>query len=157
MNDERSTLTATVADTQTREPPTPVSSDPDDLARYLCAAHAAGAEVDFRRVDRKRWGLALESLLYLPALDVAATVAPALAAEFPEVTYFETMAEVFRRLPEANSDATVAAFRDDVGKEVQVVRCPGASVVVLGFCGSAQKMGLPLNVIHRWMGRLGRT
>jgi len=129
--------------------------DRTELARYLCRIYESGAEIDFQRVDRKLWGVALDRLIYEPRLDVAAFAAPRMALAFPEITYFQTMASLFAFLPPPTDDPSFAAFRDDVTREMQVVPRAGASVVLLAFCGRAQRIGMPLNMIHRWFGQLG--
>lgn len=126
-----------------------------DLARYLCFARKAGVDVDFHKIDKKLWGLALEDLIYHHPLDVATFAAPQIARAFPEAAYFQTMMAVLAGLPPQSDDASFAAFRDDSALEVQIVPRVGARAALIGFCGRAQKMGMPLNLIHRWFGRLG--
>jgi pimeloyl-ACP methyl ester carboxylesterase len=87
--------------------------------------------------------------------DVAKFAAPRLAIAYPEMQFFQTMAAVLARVPPPCDDAAFSAFRDDVTQEVQIVPRAGASAVLLGFCGGVQKMGLSLNLIHRWFGQLG--
>jgi pimeloyl-ACP methyl ester carboxylesterase len=129
--------------------------DAGEIAQYLCGAYNAGAEVDFHRVDGKLWGLALGWLIDRSVLDVATFAAPRLARAYPETRFFHTMAAILARLPAPCDDAPFAAFRDDVTREVQMIPRAGASAVLLGFCGRAQQIGMPLNLIHRWFGHLG--
>jgi hypothetical protein len=131
------------------------SRDAGELANYLRQAHAAGITVDFRRADRKLWGLALNYLVNHSFIEVADAVAPHMVAAFPEVGYFRTMARLLERLPPPSEDSAFAAFRDDMTADVQVVPCAGANCVILGFTGLAHRLGLPVDLIHRWFGTLG--
>jgi pimeloyl-ACP methyl ester carboxylesterase len=133
----------------------PTSRDAGELANYLRQAHAAGITVDFRRADKRLWGLALNYLLSHPFIEVAEAMAPRMAVTFPEVRFFGTIAGLFERLPPPSEDAVFAAFRDDMTAEVQVVPRAGANCVLLGFAGRSQKLGMPINLIHRWFGLLG--
>jgi pimeloyl-ACP methyl ester carboxylesterase len=131
------------------------SQDPAVLAQHLCNAYEIGAEVDYHRVDRKLWGFALNWLVGQAMLDVIGFAAPRLTLAYPESRYLKTIAAIFARLPPPANDAAFAAFRDDATQEVQIVPRIGANAVLLAFCGGAQKMGIPLNLIHRWFGQLG--
>ena len=133
----------------------PRSRDPNDFADYLCRAHAAGIEVDFSQGNIKLWAVALDCLMKANLIEVASVMAPRLAQACPDVSYFRTMAALFELLPPPCDDASFAAFRDDVGKEVQIVRRGGANCVILGFCGRAHALGMPVDMIHRWFGQLG--
>jgi hypothetical protein len=116
--------------------------------------HAAGIEVDLRRADGKLWAIALDGVINNSRMDVASALAPRMAAAFPGATYFRTMATLFDRLPAPCEDPSFAAFRDDKTKEVQIVPRAGANCVLLAFCGR-QRIGMPIDLIHRWFGQLG--
>jgi pimeloyl-ACP methyl ester carboxylesterase len=133
----------------------PTSQDAGDLGRYLFNAFEAGFEVDFQRIDRKRWGLALDWLISQKMLGVATSVAPRMAVAFAQTTYFQTTAALLSRLPPPTDDASFVAFRDDRMREVQVVPRTNGSAVLLAFCGRTHKLGMPINLIHRWFGHLG--
>lgn len=133
----------------------PTSRDAGDFADYLRRAHASGMTVDFRRADKRLWGIALEYLLNHSLIEVADAVAPGMAAAFPEVGYFATVARLLRRLPPPGEDAAFTAFRDDTTAEVQVVPRAGADCVLLGFSGRWHRLGMPIDLIHRWFGLLG--
>jgi pimeloyl-ACP methyl ester carboxylesterase len=137
------------------ELPNDAPRDPGEIAQYLCGAYKTGVEIDFHRVDRKLWGLALDWLIDRSMLDVAMFAAPRLALAYPETRFLQTIAAIFARLPPPCDHASFAAFRDDVTREVQIIPRTGASAALLGFCGRAQRMGMPLNLIHRWFGQLG--
>src|SRR5690349_2648388 len=125
------------------------------IAQQLCQTYINRVEFDFHHVDKKLWGLALQWLIDQSMFDVAKFAAPRLAVAYPEMRFFQTMSDVLARLPPPCDDNAFTAFRDDVTQEVQIIPRAGASAVLLGFCGGAQKLGLPLNLIHRWFGQLG--
>ena len=62
---------------------------------------------------------------------------------------------VLRHLPAAANN-----FIDDPDKDLQVLpagagtEADGAPIVFV-FCGHGQRLGIPLNMIHRWLGRIG--
>jgi hypothetical protein len=132
----------------------PVAPNTESLALRLCHAAASGATIDFRGVDSKQWALALDALIQQSMLEAAAFAAPRLALTYPDIGFFHTMVAILDSLPPQCADAGFASFRDDLTQEVQVVPCAGAQAVLLGFCGRARKMGMPLNLIHRWFGTL---
>jgi hypothetical protein len=125
------------------------------IARAACEAYKAGREIDFHRVDGKIWCLALDWLIDQALLDVVAFAAPRAAAAHPQTRLLKSLAAILARLPPPCDDPVFAAFRDDATKEVQIVPRAGATTVLLGFCGAANRMGMPLNLMHRWFGRLG--
>jgi pimeloyl-ACP methyl ester carboxylesterase len=137
------------------EVPFPRSRQPEEFTEYLCRAHAAGKEIDLRRADGKIWAMALDGLINNSRLDVARVQAPRMAAAFPGATYFRTMAALFDRVPAPCEDASFATFRDDGAKEVQIVPRAGADCALLAFCGRARRIGMPIDLIHRWFGQLG--
>jgi hypothetical protein len=132
----------------------PVVPSTESLAQRLSDAATIGATIDFRGVDSKQWALALDMLIQQSMLNEAALAAPRLALTFPHIGFFHTMVAILDSLPPQCADAGFASFQDDVTKEVQIIPCAGAQAVLLGFCGRAQKMGMPLNLIHRWFGTL---
>ena len=125
------------------------------IARAVCDAYNAGCEIDVHQIDGKIWSLALDWLIDQAMLDVAAFAAPRAAAAHPETRLLKSLAAILARLPPPCDDPVFAAFRDDATKEVQIVPRAGATTVLLGFCGRANRMGMPLNLMHRWFGRLG--
>jgi pimeloyl-ACP methyl ester carboxylesterase len=155
MSNEITYPTTRSTNAQSGEVPFPRSRQPDEFTQYLCQTHAAGIEVDFRRADGKIWAMALDGLLNNSCIDVARTVAPRLALAFPGASFFRTIVNLLERLPSPCDDPSFAAFRDNGAKEVQVVPRAGASCVLLAFCGRLRKLGMPIDLIHRWFGQLG--
>ena len=133
-----------------------------DLALDLVTAFEAGSEVDFRRVDQKLWALALDWLIDQSMLDAARWVTPRLAAAFAKAPshtqhagYFQTVADLLSRLPPPSEDTSFAMFCDDPGREVQVIPRANGSAALLAFCGRVRKLGMSINLVHRWFGQLG--
>src|SRR5262249_44224483 len=62
-----------------------------------------------------------------------------------------TLGMIFDRLPPADGQHP---FHDDLTKDVQIVQREHADAAVLAFCGVGQKLGAPLPVVHRWLGKL---
>jgi pimeloyl-ACP methyl ester carboxylesterase len=155
MSNETNNLTTPATNADSGEVPFPRSRQPDEFTEYLCRAHAAGIEVDFRRADGKIWAMALDGLINNSRMDVARALAPRMTVAFPGATYFRTMATLFDRLPAPCDDPSFAAFRDDKTKEVQIVPRSGANCVLLAFCGRTQRIGMPIDLVHRWFGQLG--
>jgi len=132
-------------------PPTPssrITALVDELAT-ACAANRAPA---FRRASSNRWGNACHALWEAGRIDVVEFAARALHEEFPMVDYFRTLVAYFDALP--NELPPALAFADDPTAEIQVVRRPNCNKVILCFCAMNGTLGLPLNFVHQWLGRL---
>jgi len=124
------------------------------LAERAIATIAMGEQPPLFASDEKHWILAMEDLIKLGALETAAVLAPALAADFPALSYFRTMAMILAQMPRAVDDSAFTAFADDPTAEVQTARRQGARALLIAFCGTALKAGLPLNLLHRWLGEI---
>jgi len=131
------------------------SQDPSEIARLLCRAHQDGAEIDFQRTDRKLWFMAISFLIDHAMLDAANYAASRAAPIYPTAGFLQSTAAVLARLPAPCDDAVFVGFCDDPTQEVQIVPRKGATAALLGFCGRAKRMGMSLNLIQRWFGRLG--
>jgi pimeloyl-ACP methyl ester carboxylesterase len=132
----------------------PLLQQADELADRLSAACESGTEVDFYRTDEKLWALALDRLIARAKLEAARIAGQRLGRAYPASRFFQTMAGILSLMPPAGLDSSFAGFCDDPLREVQIVPHHDARVVLLGFCGRAQRMGMPLNLIHRWFGPL---
>jgi hypothetical protein len=131
------------------------SLDPELVARLMCRAYETGTEIDLRGIDKNLCRLALNLLINRVMLEVAAYVAPSALAAYPDARYLRSLAAILRRLPPPCEDAEFTAFRDDAKLEMQVVRRANADAVLIGFCGRVARLGMPLNLLHRWFGQLG--
>ena len=126
----------------------------DQQVMELSTRFAAGSVSVARKRGEKLSSLAFERLITEHRLPEAAVAVAGLARLFPRSTYFDHMKLAFATLPPPSADKSFAQFRDDVTKDVQVVRRQGASTVLLGFCGNQHKMSLPLELMHRWIGQI---
>lgn len=129
-------------------------SDPRTLARHLASCCRSGAALSLDAADLKVWVLALEQLIAWNAFEAAAYAAPRLREAFPTLSYFRSMAIVLEHLPprEPGHDADLTV---DAGRGVQIVRRPGdADAVLFAFTGRYGSLGVPLQLLHRWFGRL---
>lgn len=113
------------------------------------------AEPNYADHDEKLWMLAIDLLVSEGELDAATAAIGPLLARFPKSRTLGNLEMVLSRMPPPVDDARFAGFRDDLNAEVQVVPRAGARTVLLGFGGNRGKMGVPLNIIHRWFGQEG--
>lgn len=98
------------------------------------------------------WVLACETLVERLQFAAIDDILPRLAEVFPDQSYFSNMAGVMARLPAPATGHE--PFRDDRQADIQVVRCPGSDTVLFCFCGAGERLGLPLDLIHRWLSHM---
>jgi hypothetical protein len=113
----------------------------------------AGNGYRLKRSNARGWIYGLHELIQSGHLDVAADSLPRLIDEFPGVPYLENMALVFDRMPPPG-DTRRDRFVDDRDCDVQVVKAPGADTVVIAFCGGHHTLGIPMNLLDRWLAQL---
>jgi len=82
-------------------------------------------------------------------LEAAEHAARHLYRLLPGSRYVRNLCAIFDRMPPAGRQLP---FADDPTKEVQIVPRSGAETVALLFCGNAERLGLPLSAMHRWLG-----
>jgi hypothetical protein len=124
-------------------------------------AEAIRAEIRSAWIERRpprvapdqlgEWLIIVERMLRTDDLGAVEHAARHLHAAFPRLAFLRNLCLLFDRLPSAEG---LPAFKDDISKDVQVVRRRGAEVVILLFCGFGNRAGLPLAVMHRWFGKL---
>jgi hypothetical protein len=102
--------------------------------------------------DVAGWCAALNETLALGQLEAAVHAARHLGAAFPTSNYVGNLCRIFERMPPA--DENYVPFQDLYWKDVQIARRENAKTVLFVFCGRQHKPGLPLCMIHRWLGRL---
>ena len=124
-----------------------------DLVRELEIAHANGtAPAALPHAAPYQWANACHDLFESGRIDVARFAAAHLHARYPEIPY---LAKLTALLDAAPRDASVPiAFTDDPTAEIQIVRRAGADKVMLCFCAAEGTLGMPLNFVHQWLGRL---
>jgi amino acid adenylation domain-containing protein len=137
-----------------RKPPVTSRQTPPDpaaLAADISAAFRDGRALDLAAHHTSAWQDAINILLARGDLKEAEYGVRRIHPAYPELPYPRNLCEVFDHLPAADAQP---AFKDDAEKEVQVVRNGNADAALLLFCGNMDRLGLPLPLIHRWLGRL---
>ena len=126
-----------------------------DYARFavmLTAACASGQAPDLAVGNYTQWGGGCHQLWEAGRIDVVEYSARLLQAVFPELTYIESLVAFFDGVPR-HLPAPVP-FEDDPAAEIQIVRNRGSDTLLMCFCARYGTLGLPLNFIHQWLGRL---
>jgi hypothetical protein len=98
------------------------------------------------------WCAALNETLARGHLEPAIHAVGHLSTAFPTSNYLKNLSRIFERMPPA--DETYVPFQDVFSNDVQIVRRENAKTVMFVFCGREHKPGLPVCIIHRWLGRL---
>jgi hypothetical protein len=98
------------------------------------------------------WSAALNETLARGQLEPAIHAAGHLSTAFPTANYLRNLCRIFARMPPA--DEAYVPFQDVFQNDVQIVRRENSKTVMFVFCGREHKPGLPVCVIHRWLGRL---
>lgn len=130
------------------------STDSVVHAAALWLAFDAGADLRLSRSHARSWLPGLQELIHSGHLDAAAYALPRLEAALPQTRYLENMAFVFRHLPPAVRTGR-SPFVDDRSSDVQIVVTPGATTVIIAFCGGTHQFGMPINLLDRWFAQLG--
>jgi hypothetical protein len=102
--------------------------------------------------DVAGWCAALNETLARGQLEAAVHAAGHLGTAFPTSNYVRNLCQIFERMPPA--DDSYVPFQDLYWKDVQIARRDNAKTVLFVFCGRQHKPGLPVCMIHRWLGRL---
>lgn len=121
-----------------------------DLVGEIRAAFGQGQTPQFRDVDLKYWPEALDRLLDEGELTLVECIARALLDLRPDLGFARSLCTMFDRLPAIGQDD----FKDDIARDLQIIRKRDADVVLLVFCGLNHRPGMPLPLIHRWLARL---
>jgi len=129
-----------------------IGPDQKVLLDELHAAYLGRRPPGFERHRIEAWARAIRHAYHCGQLDVAEHAVRCLLQSHPTLQFARTMSELFDRLPPADGSQT--EFSDDPEKDVQVAARPGADLAILLFCGGADMLGLPLSMIHGWLGRL---
>jgi len=137
-----------------QEPPrsAPVPEIARDLARRIIAAGSAGGDLSVGGYSAPQWGAAINVLFDLERFDAARFALRRLAPLYPRTEFVDSLSLVLDEMPDSSATTD---FHDDTSRELQVVRHAGARTAILCFCaGGSQRLGMPLNAFHRWVGRL---
>jgi len=123
------------------------------LVRELEIAYASGSKPTVvLHASPYQWANACSDLLGDGRIDVLEHSIRYLHAIYPELTALATMVAWFNATPDDLPG--LIDFRDDPAAEIQIVRREGCDAVLLCFCASQGTLGLPINLVHRWLGRL---
>jgi hypothetical protein len=98
------------------------------------------------------WCAALRETLVRGRLEPVLHAIDYLRTGFPTSDYLRHLCQIFERMPPA--DDSYVPFHDLVWNDVQIVPRENAKTVLLVFCGRGEGGGLPLCMLHRWLGRL---
>jgi hypothetical protein len=125
----------------------------DALVREMEIAHSSGtAPAVVARASPYQWANACHDLFEAGRIDILERAARHLHAVYPELTYLRTLVALFDAMP--RHLPAPLAFCDDPTSAIQIVRRPDCDNVLLCFCAAEGTLGLPLNFVHQWIGRL---
>jgi hypothetical protein len=121
------------------------------MARAIVRSLDSGRMLDLSRSTPAQWARAVDRLCLDGHIDAAAHGARCLHAAFPKFEFAAKLSKCFDCLPAA---ADQTPFKDDLGRDLQVVANPAADDVLIVFCGRFHRIGMSLSAMHRWFGRL---
>ena len=127
------------------------SADIELLAAEINSSFQEGRSPHFELAAVAAWVEAANLQMLIGQIDVAEHGLHHLRERFPTVLYANRVGDVLDRLPMAG---TALPFKDDPASDMQIVVRDRAKTALLLFCGAADNLGLPLQVVHGWIGRL---
>jgi hypothetical protein len=123
------------------------------LVRELEVAYSSGSPPPkVPNASPYQWANACHDLFEAGRIDILEYAARHLHSANPELSYLTTLVAWFDAVP--RDVPGLIDFRDDPAAELQIVQRPGCDAVLLCFCALQGTLGLPLNFIHQWLGRL---
>ena len=123
------------------------------LVHELEIAYAAGtAPAVVEHASPYQWANACHDLFEAGRIEIVEYAARYLRSVYPQLTYLTTLVALFDALP--RHLPAPLAFCDDPTAEIQIVRRSNCDNVLLCFCAGKGTLGLPVNFIHQWLGRL---
>ena len=122
------------------------------LAAELRSAYASGLTPFLEEATAYQWMGACHDLWEAGDINIVEFAARLLYPEFPGITYLQTLVALFDAMPRF-AQAPIA-FRNDPSAEIQIIQRPDCAYVLLCFCAAGGTLGLPVNFIHQWLGRL---
>lgn len=132
----------------------PILDHPETGAITVCREIDRGVPVSIPAGSGLAAAALLQALVAMNRLDAARAYVDAAQARFgAEAPGLGGLGFFLRRLP-ASAPPLHEPFADQAARDVQIVRRPGAAGVLFVFCGSAQRFGAPLNIMHRWFSAL---
>jgi hypothetical protein len=121
------------------------------LVRELAAAFAEDRAPRFDRAEASLWARLIRDEIGGGNIAAGEHGLRHLRAHYPGFTFARRLGAVIDRLPLAGPSLP---FTDDPARDVQVAARPGADALLLAYCGAAHNLGLPLGLMHCWLGRL---
>ena len=122
------------------------------LIRMCKVAYWCGLAPPLRLASPYKWAAVCHDMFEAGAPDVLEHAARKLHAAYPELEYVANMVAWFdaipRHLPPPHP------FRNDPQVDLQIVRNPASDAALLCFCAAQGTLGLPVNFVHQWLGRL---
>lgn len=94
----------------------------------------------------------LDRLLQQGDLEAAAAESQRLQSLHPEAVYGSNVRSVLKKLPPI--DDSFIPYIEDRTRDLEIVARPGADTVLLVFTGRRDRIGIPLPLAHRWLGRM---
>jgi pimeloyl-ACP methyl ester carboxylesterase len=123
------------------------------LVHELEIAYSSGtAPAVVAHASPYQWANACHDLFEVGRIEIVEYAARYLHPIYPELTYLATLAAFFDAMP--RHPPAPLPFCDEPAVEIQVVRRPNCDNVLLCFCAAEGTLGLPVNFIHQWLGRL---
>jgi hypothetical protein len=127
-------------------------ADRSILTTEIEAAFVEGRAPLFPMGNLAGWCAAFDELLNRGVLEPVMHAMRYATVAFPTSNYVTNISRLLERIPPV--DERSLSFSDVFAKDVQIVPRENAETVMLVFCGRAHRAGLPLNMLHRWLGRL---
>jgi hypothetical protein len=122
------------------------------LVRELEIAYLSGTAIAvIEHAMPYQWANACHDLFEVGRLDVLEFAVRHLHAIYPKLTYLATLQAFFDAIP--RHLPAPLAFCEDPTAEIQIVQRPNCDNVLLCFCACQGTLGLPVNLIHQWLGR----
>lgn len=123
------------------------------LVRALQLAYDSGtAPSPVESASAYQWANACHELFEAGRIHLLEYAVRHLHPIYPDLTYLTTLVTLFDAVP--RHLPAPLAFADDPAAEIQIVRRPDCADVLLCFCASQGTLGLPVDFMHQWLGRL---
>jgi hypothetical protein len=123
------------------------------LVRELENAYSSGTPVAVvAHAAPYQWANACHDLFEAGRIDILEFAVRHLHAIYPELTYLSTMLAMYDAMP--SHLPPPLPFCEDPTAEIQIIQRSDCDKVLLCFCACRGTLGLPVNFVHQWLGRL---
>ena len=121
-------------------------------ARELDQARRAGRQPDLTTRPAFTWASTVQLMLISGRIQLAQWSLAQMARAFPGMAFHRELRPILAAAPPAEG---LTPFKEDPAAQVQVAPRPGAQATLVFFAGGGEiGMGLPLALLHRWIGKL---